>query len=327
MAAFPRIFLPLPVLPAAVATPAELDAALAAAAPDTHAALHQAVREHDIVCIAPGGKFLDGYHYQNALAAAAAASVQGKPYAMLHQSLGPLQPAPRRTLLAGMLEQARIVLLRESHSHRFALQLTGGRAPCHLTADPLLALPPLAATDPAYDLGLNFRLAFNGWVSPDDVLQFVRELQAGSPLRIRMYTTTHPLQDPLCASLRELGVDCLPRVIAPPDLLAVPGHCRVNLTDSFHGVIFSLLAGRAVVPCQADFDSWKLQGTFPNPWWAPRLHPGPTSPEQRRSLHRRVRRALNAPPRLPRRISRLLDRRRSEALAGWDALRHVLRQG
>jgi len=319
MGAFPSHELFMPVLPDDCAKPEDLDKALAAADPDAHAALHMLVAAHDGVAIAPGGKFLDGYNYQNALAAVSAARLQGKPYWVLHQSIGPLRPSPRRELLSALLRNAELVLLRDRLSHRFVRSLAGDLPSVRLTADPLLALPARPVEPPAYDIGLNFRLSFNGWVSPGDLLGFVAKLLESHPQRILIYTTTHELGPDLVAAAERLGADCRPSVLAPPDLLAVPGSCRVNVTDSFHGTIFSLRAGRPAVMCQADYNSWKLQGTFRTGWRGSPVHPGPNSPARTRSLLRLTRRALRNPERWHQRQSRELPRLLDLVESGWSA--------
>jgi hypothetical protein len=311
----------LPPLPASCACPESLDRALAGMDPAAHAHLHDLVAAHDLVMIAPGGKYLDGYHYQNALAAASAARVQGKPFIFLHQSIGPLRPEPRRELLTMLLREAALVLLRDVHSYRFVRELAGDSPAIRRTADPLLALPETRFDPPAYDLGFNFRLGSNGWVGADDLIHLLKRHRS---LRFVVYTTTHPLPSGLVEQVQELGGICRPGILAPPDLLAVPGSCRVNVTDSFHGVIFSLLAGRPAVMCQADLDSWKLQGTFTSLTQVRSIHPGPNSPTRRFTLQRRIRNVLRDPAGFHSKQTRDIQELQQRVEDGWKAVEHTL---
>ncbi len=321
MSSYPLEACFLPPLPEACDSPEALDRAFSEMEPSAHAHLQGLVSAHDLVMIAPGGKFLDGYHYQNALAAVASASIQGKPFMFLHQSIGPLRPGPRRELLVSLLKQAELALLRDLHSYRFVRELAGDGPSIQLTADPLFALPVERLVPPEFDLGFNFRLGSNGWVGADDLIHLLKRY---AHLRVKVYTTTHVLPSGLVERVEKLGGVCQPGILAPPDLLGVPGSCRVNVTDSFHGVIFSLLAGRPAVMCQADLDSWKLQGTFTS-WCALRSpHPGPNTRLRCLTLHRQIRKALGDENAMFTKQACELPELSKRAETGWEAVLEAL---
>ncbi|MGA0332328.1 MAG: polysaccharide pyruvyl transferase family protein [Kiritimatiellia bacterium] len=319
-------FLPLPALPENCADPESLDRALALADPVVHGRLHALVADHDVVAVAPGGKYLRGYAVHNALVSLCAARLQDKPYLILHQSVGPMDPGPQLDLFCALSRDAEGLLLRDRKSFAFMKRQPGTPAKMILTADPLFRLLPCPPGEPAYDVGLNFRLGFNGWTSGEDLLAFAGELKRKQGLRVLIYSTTHDLSDSITSGAEALGVACRPGVLAPPMLLSLPGSCRVNVTDSFHGSIFSLLSGRPVVMCQCDFDSWKLQGTFRFGGFHPSLHPGLRSPAFHRSLYRKTLNTLRNPEKQFRRQSRELPRLARAAAAGWEEVRCRLQE-
>jgi polysaccharide pyruvyl transferase WcaK-like protein len=58
--------------------------------PEEMTTIESAVRESDLVCIAPGGKFSDGLRNHIKLIASSVAKQLNTPYIILHQSIGPI---------------------------------------------------------------------------------------------------------------------------------------------------------------------------------------------------------------------------------------------
>jgi hypothetical protein len=78
--------------------------------------------------------------------------------------------------------------------------------------------------------------------------------------KVLVYSTTTPLPTEVLAVAHEFNCEHYALWCRYPDYLQLVGACRVNLTDSFHGAVFSLQAGVNAICLQADMRSWKLQG-------------------------------------------------------------------
>ena len=328
MGAIPRVQQMLPLVPH------ELDSVLAVVSflkkehPVVYSHLLEMILQHDVVAIAPGGKFLQEYAYPQALLASCVGLEAQKTVLILHQSIGPLELDARSRLLSEVIQKSDLVLIRDEESYKFVTRNLLKSSPnIRLTRDPLLALSHPDPASPTFDIGVNFRLQFNGWSSNEDLIQFLQLVKRKRPHdRILLYTTTHDLDEALLTEVENLQIPCLPKTLVAADMHRVPASCALNLTDSFHGAIFSMTSGRPVVICQSDFGSWKLQGTFLGGGIPNRIHPGPVNPRQRKSLIRVLEKAVKNPARWLERQTRDLTSNREKLEMGWDEVMRIVSQ-
>lgn len=318
-----RVRLPLPDLPM-VQSPDDLLATMQALSPEAYSRLQREVAEHDWLAIAPGGRFLEGYRYQKALVAAAEAMRQGKPFIVLHQSIGPLGRSPAIDLLRTLFRRAALVVVRDDRSLVYVRKLLGSLPSVVRSRDPLLVGGVPASEKPEFAVGLNFRFGRNGWVDPGGVTALCKRLRSRSIWPVLLYTTTHVLPEDLQQVAAAMGIEAIPDVLAPPEIHTVPGRCAVNVTDSFHGGIFSVTSERPAVFCQSDFASWKFSGTFCGGGLANQIHPGPVSAFRRFTLMRRIMAAHANPGAWMERQTRDLATNRALVETGWEAVANVI---
>ena len=295
-------------------------------APDAWERLNELLEGHDVLLVAPGGKFVDGYSVPRVLLAAAAAQTRGIPVIVLHQTFGPLVKPHDLALLGEVLADCELVILRDDCSRELidGFYLPAGK--CAMARDLIFAEE--YACDPDridYDLGINFRLGFNGHIDPDILSAFIQTYQREFPgHRILWYTTTHALTDEVVSEARRLGCDIQPELPVYPDYLTWPARCRLNITDSFHGAIFSMLADRFVLIAQPDFASYKFQGSsVPGyPTWEPMR--GLMAATDISMLMNAIRKIMDHPEQHAEFRKRLLDFGRTQALTGWSQVEDTL---
>ncbi|HMP90414.1 MAG TPA: polysaccharide pyruvyl transferase family protein [Kiritimatiellia bacterium] len=243
-------------------------------APKQWSMLNRLIKSHDVVMVSPGGKFLDGYSIPRVLLTAAMAQLQNKPVIMLHQSVGPLSKETDIQLLCSVTKSCRLIVLRDDRSHAFASKHGWLDEHVVLSRDLIFAenYPLLSMADVPYDLGVNFRFGFNGHTTLEMIDAFFVDYRRLHPNHnVLWYSTTHELDHGAVAIADRHRIIIQPKVSAYPDYLSSPGKCSLNITDSFHGAIFSILADKPVIICQPDLDSHKFQGSSVpgRPTWNP----------------------------------------------------------
>ncbi len=259
-----HVHAPLEVGVDGVETREKLVAAVESKSPKTLALLRRELATHDVVFVAPGGKFTEGFNNPRALVTAAVALELGVPVVVMHQSVGPIEDSADRRLIADVFSGCELVLVRDTVSHEFLLSCGLSEERVILSGDAALGETYPVAGDPEFDLGLNLRVSPIGHVDHDAVLQFVSNFQrefAGE--RVHVYSTTRQLPDLLQSRLVDAGCHVQTSMSGWPEYLREPGRSAINLSDSFHGVLFSMMAGRPVIPCQTDLRTWKLRGIHP----------------------------------------------------------------
>lgn len=218
----------------------------------------------DVVAIAPGGRLLDGYKVTRHLLIPALAQKLGIPVVYLHQSVGPLTSPAHRDMVQQTLVRAALCVTRDDISFAFLRELGVPESRAFPARDLCFAETyPANSHSPTFDLGINLRIGFNGHTEPDVLKLFLKEYIRRKPdARLLAYTTSNPIPAPLADELRLLACTVEPDCVEYPDYVRAAGRCAVNVSDSFHGVIFSMMAGRPALALQPDFGSWKLHGTL-----------------------------------------------------------------
>jgi polysaccharide pyruvyl transferase WcaK-like protein len=215
----------------------------------------------DAVCVVPGGKFLDGFDNSLKFLTIALARRMGIPYLILHQSVGPLTNRNELDLLQEVFRDAALVVARDHKSFEFLTSLGLSHHRLVLGAD--AAMPenyPESQSKP-YALGVNLRWSALGHSTAAGLRGLLGRFRDFDPQsRVLIYSTTTSLPPEVLSVAGEFGCEHDSQWCRFPDYLQQVGACRVNVTDSFHGVIFSLQANVPTVCLQADMRSWKLQG-------------------------------------------------------------------
>lgn len=239
----------------------ELIGAFAEKMPELYQKMCQALLNHDLVAVTPGGRFTDGYKNARTLLTPAVAQMLGKPVIILHQSVGPIEKPDHKKLLTDVLKKCRLILIRDDRSLEFLKNLGIPAPKMVLSRD--VAFGEFYPTEPKidYDLGLNIRYGFNGHVNHEILSSFIRSYNDLFPNdRILIYSTTYNLPPELVDYLSVLPCHVQSETPSFPHYLKAVGRCAINIADSFHGCIFSMMADRPVVCCQTDFKTWKLEG-------------------------------------------------------------------
>lgn len=293
--------------------------------PRTYHSLARVVRAHDVVAIAPGGRFVEGYKNFRAMLTAALAHRLGRPVIQLHQSFGPLSDDRERACLRELLALSRLVLVRDHHSHRFVRSLGVDGDTLHEVRDAVFAETYPVSRQATYRVGLNIRTGFNGHVTKAGLEACLRELIHEIPAaEILVYSTTFPLDPDTAAVATSLGCVVETSLVAYPRYLDLPAACAVIAADSFHGFIFAVLAGTPAVACQPDFHSWKLQGTTCPGQPDESVHPGARTAEDGRTLARAVLDMARDPVPTRARQSAVRDHARRGAEHGWAQVDRAL---
>lgn len=229
--------------------------------PGLYKELKELIISHDIVAIAPGGKFTDGLNNPRALLTSTLAILLGRPVIVLHQSVGPIDNPIHRKLLIDVFSQAQLCLIRDDKSFDFLLE--EGIPPEKLVRCRDVAMgedyPRMFKTD--YNLGINIRCGFTGHINLDVLCRFISRYKEKYPEdRILIYSTTWDIPENLINRLTSLSCDIQSKMPSYPNYVKDVGRCAINISDSFHGVIFSMMADRPVICCQTDLRTWKLRG-------------------------------------------------------------------
>lgn len=309
-----------------VTSPAALAEAFARRHPEAFAFTRDLVRAHDLVAVAPGGRFTSGYNNPRALLTAAVALGAGVPVVNLPQSVGPLDRESDRRLVGAVFAASRLNLVRDDLSHAFLLRLGVPAGRLVLTRDVAFGEHFAPGAGPRFDLGINIRHGFNGHANLDVLRAFLVRLNAERPgLQPLVYSTSHVPDDRLAAAVAGLA-RIEPEMPRWEGCLHVPSSCRVIISDSYHGAIFGLLAGRPVLCCPTDFSSWKLQGTTFPPLGSLEVLPGFATHEDIPQMVGRALAALDHAEELADRQGAGLAHARRMSEDGWRALWAVLRE-
>jgi polysaccharide pyruvyl transferase WcaK-like protein len=304
-----------------IASPTELVEAFARRHPQLCEMTRKLVAQHELVAIAPGGRFTSGYNNPRALLTAAIAQRLGVPVINLHQSIGPIDREEYRSLVARVFAQSRLNVVRDDLSRDFLLRLGVPEDRIELSRDVAFAEDfPVESDQPAYDVGINIRCGFNGRVNLVVLRDFIgqlREMRAG--LCLLVFSTSHRPDEKVRDAMNGLAdvEDDLPRW---DECLRIPQKCRVNISDSFHGAIFSMLAARPVICCRPDYSSWKMQGLQEPGIPADEILPGFVSPADIPHLVERTIRALDDPNTIVADQNRRVESARCLAEKGWEAV-------
>lgn len=223
--------------------------------------LKELIKNHDIVAIAPGGKFTDGLNNPRALLTSALAISLGRPVIVLHQSVGPIDHPIHRKLLTDVFSHASLCLIRDDRSFNFLMEIGMPSENLIRCRDVAMGEDYPSALSTDYDLGLNIRCGFTGHVRLDAISRFISRYNEKYPEdRILVYSTTWDIPEDVINLLSSLPCDIKPKMPSYPDYIREIGRCAINISDSFHGVIFSMMADRPVICCQSGLRTWKLRG-------------------------------------------------------------------
>ncbi len=232
--------------------------------PELYSKLRTLLLSHDMVMVAPGCKFTEGLRNACSLLTAAIALTMGKPTFILHQSVGPIDNPDHRKLLFEVFKRCNLILIRDSRSLKFLLELGIPSDKLVECRDVVMAEHYPPPSDPDYDLGINIRCGFNGHVKLEALARFIRSYKSFRPAsRILVYSTTWNLPSDVVNYLSALPCEIKVKMPSYPDYLREVGRCAVNVSDSWHGSIFSMMADRPVICCQTGFKTWKLEGVTP----------------------------------------------------------------
>ncbi len=302
----------------------ELVACFAARFPEQHQEMRAELERHNLVAVAPGGRYAEGYRNARNLLTAAVAQSLGIPVIVLPQSVGPLDNPAHRRLLVEVFSRCERVLVREHASYRFLLALGIPAERLFEARDVVLAEPFQEPAAASYHLGINVRTGANGHVRVEALREFVRAYAEARPQsRVLVYSTTYHLAPELTRALSGEPCELRPRLVSLGDE-ALIGRCAVNISDSYHGVLYSMLAGRPVIACQTDYRTWKLRGVSAPEQEPLELLPGFINSQEARRVLDRVLAVEREPRPTLDRQRRIVEYGRERAEAGWRLVRSVL---
>jgi Polysaccharide pyruvyl transferase len=301
-----------------VRTSEDLVDAFAHQRPELYKRLCRLLEEHDVLAVAPGGKYTEGYQNDRALVAAAVALSRGMPALVLHQSVGPIDNADDRQLIAAVFARLNVALVREERSLQWLRDAGVPEDRLVRCGDVVLAESYPAPEAPEYDLGVNVRCGFNGHVKGEVLAEFLGAYRTRRPrARVLVYSTTYDLPEHITALASELGCDAQVPMPGYPNYLRQVGRCALHVSDSWHGILFSMLSDRPVVCCQSDFRTWKLQGLAPPGDEPLEVLPGLVSSEDAAVVLDRVFAAERDPAPILGRQRRIVDYRRQKCEEAW----------
>ena len=308
-----------------VSTAGELVNAFAYHRPDLYERLMRSLRRQDVVVVAPGGRYVEGYNNARNLLTAAVALKLNLPVIILPQSIGPIDNPDHRKLIVEVFTPCHLVLLRDKRSLEFLLELGVPADRARESRDVVFAETYDAPREHEYELGVNIRCGFNGHVNMQAVSEFLRSYKAARPRsRVFVYSTTSDLPADVVRWLTSEPCEVQPRMPAYPSYLREVGRCAINVSDSLHGVLFSMMAGRPVVCCQTDFSTWKI-GSIHAPEQEPlEVLPGLVGREEAHVVLDRVLAVENNPQPVLEQQRRIVEYGRQMSEAGWTAVEHSL---
>jgi hypothetical protein len=256
-----QVFIPIEEEFEGISTIDELINVFAESMPETYIRLKRLLLNHDAVAIAPGGKFTEGFKNARALLTSAVALSLDIPVMLLHQSVGPIDNPNHRKLLTEVFSRCSLLLIRDDLSLKFLRDLGIPDDNLVRCRDVALAENYPMTAKPDYDLGINIRCGFTGHVKKEALSRFLIGYKALRPdSRTLVYSTTWNLPADIVDYLSSLPCDIRAKMPSYPNYVNDIGRCAVNVSDSWHGVIFSMLADRPTICCQTDLRTWKLEG-------------------------------------------------------------------
>jgi hypothetical protein len=310
------------------ATAEALLAGVQAQQPQTFERLGGMVTGVDAVCVVPGGKFLDGFDNSLKLLAIALARRMGIPYLILHQSVGPLTDRNELDLLQEVFRDAALVVARDHKTFEFLTSLGLSQHRLVLGADAAMSENYPESQSTPYALGVNLRWSALGHSTPAGLRGLLGRFRDFDPRsRALIYSTTTTLPPEVLAVAEEFGCEHHAAWCRSPDYLQLVGACRINVTDSFHGVIFSLQANVPTVCLQADMRSWKLQGLRGTRGECLDIFPGLAAETAATAVAEEVCKTLGSPEYCEKQLQRqaaILAAGRSGAEEGWQFVYHAL---
>ena len=305
----------------------QLIKAFAQEIPELYDKLKKLLLDHDVVGIAPGGKFTDGYKNARTLLTAAMAQSMDLPVILFHQSVGPIENPNHLKLLVEVFNKSTLLLIRDDQSYDFLIKLS-------IPSDKIIRCRDLAMgeyypvpTDIDYDLGINIRCGGNGHVDLDALKQLINDYHSCYPEdSILIYSTTYNLPQNVIERISSLPINIKTDMTLYPNYLKEVGSCAINVADSFHGCIFSIMADRPVICCQTDHKTWKLKG-LPAPEQEPlEVLPGLVSKQEAKKLLDKVISVRNNPEPLSRYQRRIASYGRELCEKGWTAAEKTLKR-
>lgn len=295
--------------------------------PDRFEEMQALLLQQDLVAIAPGGKFTEGLKNARALLTAAVAQSLDLPVIVLHQSVGPLLNADHRRLLREVFRRCRLVLIRDDRSMKFLKDLgLKGQNTIRCRDVAFGEGYPSPVEPPEYDLGINIRCGFNGHVKPDALERCIAGYKAYRPQsRILVYSTTWNIPTEVMEFLSSLPCDVTQAMPRYPDYVREVGRCATNVSDSWHGSIFSMLADRPVICCQTGLKTWKLEGIHAPDQEPLRILAGLVSIPEADIVLEHVAAAERNPAAVIAKQRRIVEYGRTLCEEGWRAVEEVVR--
>jgi hypothetical protein len=296
--------------------------------PDEMAVIEKTIRDTDVLCIAPGGKFTDGLRNHIKLIAAAVAKTLNIPYLVLHQSVGPISSPQECALIREVFASAHLIVTRDFLSTRFLKSLGVPRHLVFEARDAAFAEIYPSPPEPHFALGVNLRFSKNGHSTVsalETFLSLYRKEEANAPVLV--FSTTTAIPPDVFDLARKLDFTVLPSFIKYPHYLQTIGRCRINVSDSYHGIIFSVKSDRHVIPLQPGLKTWKLAGMHEVEGTPFQIHQGINSPETALEVLDAVMQISERPDVAKRTLSHqreVLSFCREAAEHGWEEVSDVL---
>ncbi len=305
----------------------KLTSAFAERRPELYRTLRSVLLEHDVVAVAPGGKFTEGLNNPLTLLTSAVSLSLGVPLIILHQSVGPIDNPDHRKLLSEVFTRSLVCLVRDDRSFTFLQELGIPSNKLVHCRDVAIAedFPLPDSTD--YDLGINIRYGFNGHVKLEALSRIIRRYKSHRPHgRILVYSTTWDIPAEVVHYLSSLPCDVETIMPSYPDYVRKVGRCAINVSDSWHGCIFSMMAGRPVICCQTGLKTWKLEGAHAPSQEPLEVLPGLVSEHDADVVLDRVISAESNPFKVVEHQRRLIQYGKELCEEGWDAVKNTLRE-
>jgi hypothetical protein len=216
-------------------------------------------------------------------------------------------------------------LIRDDLSRDFLLRLGVPHDRLVLTRDVSFGEDFTTVANPRFDVGVNIRCGFNGRVNFEVLRAFLNEVRRARPgLQVLVYSTTHQPGEEVSNAVHGLA-DVEPNLPQWAECLHLPAACRVNISDSYHGAIFSMMANRPVICCQTDYATWKMQGMRTPYIPAIEMLPGFVSHDEIATLLSRTLAMLDNPAPVIAEQTRRVGHARTLCAQGWQTLWTALR--
>lgn len=292
----------------------------------TYQKLCNLILQHDAVFVAPGGKFTEGLNNPRALLTSAIAQSLGLPVVILHQSVGPIINPNHRKLIAEIFSRCYICLIRDDRSYRFLLEIGIPLDKIARCRDVAMAEVYPQPSEPEYHLGINIRLGFTGHVNLNVLKTFiVRYKEINPDKNINIYSTTWNLTPDAVDLLSLLPCSLNMSMPSYPDYLKDIGQCSINISDSLHGVIFSMMADRPTICFQTGLKTWKLEEIH-EPGQEPlRIFPGFIEDQHINMILKHLKTIEHNPEPFLKQQRQIITYGRRLAEEGWDKVKRFIK--